>query len=136
VICRASRWQTARRCRPASQSRCYQDVDRAELLLGGTEQQRGCGRIGQVRLNRHRTPTCCLYLRDDWPSVMGAGIPVGLRSAGIGRALDPQERAQHPAATLRQSYRDGGADAMIGPRHNRRMISHRYLHLAQPRHET
>jgi hypothetical protein len=67
---------------------------------------------------------------------MGAVIPVGLQSAGIGRVLDPQERAQHPAATLRQSYRGRGADAMIGSRHNRRMISHRHLHLAKPRHET
>lgn len=106
-----------------------QDVCRAELLLGGIEQHRGRPRIREISLHRRRPAARCPYLGHDRTGVTRTVIPVGPRGAGSGRILDPQERAQHRAATSGQGDRGRRPNAMIGTRHDRRMRSHYHRRL-------
>jgi hypothetical protein len=101
-----------------------QDVDRPELLLGGVEQARGHGRVGEVGLDRDRSATAGPDLGHHVIGVRGAVPPVRLGHGRIDRVAYPPERAQHRAATGSKRECGRRPDAVVGTGHDRD-VAHR-----------
>ena len=86
---------------PFSVTRRANYLDRPESLLGGVEQQRGGGRVGQVGLYRGCRAAAIADAGDDGCGVLCPVVAVGLRGTGIGPVTDRQERAQDRTAHRR-----------------------------------